>query len=412
MDRFDVAIVGAGPAGCRAAFRIAGAGARVAILDGSHPREKPCGGGVTGRAFDLVRDAIDPFDVATVPIETAVFEHDTGQTDPRKRPAAKQDQLPTRVSMSLAGATEPGLRLAHSDTLAQDRLVVVSRREFDGALLAAASRAGAHLIPARVTGVTSHADGWVVDTREGALSAAWLLGADGPNSLVRRRVLRPFDRADLSIATGFFVHGPTSREIAVAFERQPAGYLWAFPRRDHLAVGVCAQADESSSGALLSIASRWIGRNVEGPVELVRYSWPIPSLRVATLQHERPAGPRWMLLGDAGGMVDPITREGIFFALLSADAAADSLLGGGDPAELYARRIRRSVHAELIRAARMKNRFFTPRFTGLMVGALQQSPAIRHVMADLIAGRQTYHGLRRRLLMTLEVRLMWQVLNH
>jgi flavin-dependent dehydrogenase len=55
MDRFDVAIVGAGPAGCRAAWRLARAGARVALFDGSHPREKPCGGGVTGRALDLVR---------------------------------------------------------------------------------------------------------------------------------------------------------------------------------------------------------------------------------------------------------------------------------------------------------------------------------------------------------------------
>ncbi len=380
MDRFDVAIVGAGPAGCRAAFRMAGAGARVAILDGSHPREKPCGGGVTGRALDLVRDAIDPLDLGAVPIETAAFEHGA-----------------RRISMSIGGT-------AH--------LVVVSRRRFDGALLAAACRAGAHLIPARVTEVTAHRDGWVVATRDGALSAAWLLGADGPNSLVRRRVLGPFDRADLSIATGFFVHGPTSREIAIAFEQRPAGYLWSFPREDHLAVGICAQADESSSATLLSSASRWIGRNVEGPVDLVRYSWPIPSLRVAALQREPPAGPRWMLLGDAGGMVDPITREGIFFALLSADAAADSLLGGNDPAAQYSRRIRTSIHAELIRAARLKDRFFSPRFTGLMIRALQESAAIRLVMCDLIAGRQTYRGLRRRLLGTLEVRLMLQVLNH
>jgi geranylgeranyl diphosphate/geranylgeranyl-bacteriochlorophyllide a reductase len=381
MDRFDVAIVGAGPAGCRAAFRMAGAGARVAIIDGSHPREKPCGGGVTGRAFGLVRDAIEPLEMATVQIETAAFEHDA-----------------QRMRMSIADSAQP--------------LVVVSRLQFDGALLAAASRAGAHLIPARATDVTPHRDGWVVATRDGALSAGWLLGADGPNSLVRRRVLRPFDRADLSIATGFFVHGPTSREIAIAFEGRPAGYLWAFPRRDHLAVGVCAQADESSSTMLLSSASRWVARNVEGPVDLVRYSWPIPSLRVATLAREQPAGPRWMLLGDAGGMVDPITREGIFFALLSADAAADSLLGGGDPAAHYSRRVRTTIHAELIRAARLKDRLFTPRFIGLMIRALQESPAIRHVMSDLIAGRQTYRGLRRRLLATLEVRLMWEVLNH
>ena len=349
MDRFDVAIVGAGPAGCRAAFRMAGAGARVAIVDGSHPREKPCGGGVTARALDLVRDAIDPRDVAAVPIETATFEHGARRT-------------------------------AHGSRAAQP-LVVVSRRQFDGALLAAASRgrgapdlrAGHRRHPAR--------DGWVVATRDGALSAAvaarrgrteqprettGAAAVRSRRSVDRDRVLRA--RPDLARDRDRVRRGP------------PAGYLWSFPRHDHLAVGVCAQADESSSAALLSSASRWIGRNVEGPVELVRYSWPIPSLRVAALHREQPAGPRWMLLGDAGGMVDPITREGIFFALLSADAAADSLLGGDDPAAQYSRRVRASIHPELIRAARLKDRFFTPRFTGLMIRALEESAAIRHVM--------------------------------
>jgi geranylgeranyl reductase family protein len=380
MDRFDVAIIGAGPAGCRAAFRLARAGARVAILDGSHPREKPCGGGVTGRALDLVRGAIDPLAIEMVPIETAAFEHDA-----------------RRVRLSLTGAAQP--------------LVVASRRQFDGALLAAATGAGARHITARVTDLNARDDGWVVATRGGAVSAEWVLGADGPNSLVRRRVLRSFDRADLSIATGFFVRGETSREIAIAFEDGPAGYLWAFPRSDHLAVGICAQADESSSAALLATAARWLQRHVAAPVQLERYSWPIPSLRIGTLEREQPAGPRWMLLGDAGGMVDPITREGIFFALLSGDAAAESLASGRDPAEQYSDRIRTSVHAELIRAARIKQRFFTPRFTTLMIRALETSPAIRRVMADLIAGRQTYHGLRRRLIATCEVRLMWDMVS-
>ena len=55
VDRADVVIIGAGPAGSLAAFRLARAGARVALIDGSHPREKPCGGGVTGRALALGR---------------------------------------------------------------------------------------------------------------------------------------------------------------------------------------------------------------------------------------------------------------------------------------------------------------------------------------------------------------------
>jgi flavin-dependent dehydrogenase len=119
-----------------------------------------------------------------------------------------------------------------------------------------------------------------------------------------------------------------------------------------------------------------------------------------------------MLLGDAGGMADPITREGIFFALLSAEHAADSLLEtGSDPARQYGERLRATVFAELVRAASLKTRFFHPRFTRLLLLALQRSAAIRAIMIDLVAGRQAYRGLRRRLLRTFELRLMVEMLS-
>src|SRR3954468_21608327 len=113
--RYDVGIVGGGPAGARAAWRLSRSGARVALFDGSHPREKPCGGGVTGRALNLVGDAVEPGTLPTVPIETATFEHGTALA---------------RTRVAGAPADPP-------------RLVVVSRRDFDGALLAAAVQAGA-----------------------------------------------------------------------------------------------------------------------------------------------------------------------------------------------------------------------------------------------------------------------------
>jgi flavin-dependent dehydrogenase len=291
------------------------------------------------------------------------------------------------------------------DNQASPPLVVASRKDFDGALLVSASTAGALFIGERVTAIEADATGWSVSTRERAVRAEWLVGADGPNSLVRRRVSAPFERADLSIALGFFVRGATSDEVAIAFEDRPAGYLWSFPRRDHLAVGVCAQADESTPAALAPLASKWISHNVPQPQALERYGWAIPSLRESTLQHDSPAGTRWLLAGDAAGLVDPITREGIFFALESADAAAESLLAA-DAARRYTERLRASIHPELIRAARLKATFFRPTFTRLLLRALRDSSAIRAIMVDLIAGRQTYRGLRRRLLTTGELRLM------
>lgn len=116
-----------------------------------------------------------------------------------------------------------------------------------------------------------------------------------------------------------------------------------------------------------------------------------------------------MLLGDAAGLVDPITREGIYFALQSGAFAASALLSE-NPAREYDARIRETIHPELRRAARLKEAFFRPALTRLLIEALESSSAVRGVMVDLIAGRQPYATLKRRLLSTLEFGLMAKAL--
>lgn len=378
MQNFDVAIIGAGPAGSSAARELAAGGARVALIDASHPREKPCGGGVTRRALLLVGS---PPEAATegVPIESATFAY-----------AGREVDIPM-----------PGV----SDG---PRLTVVPRRTFDAWLVERARQAGAALLETRATEVEREGAGWKVATRVGELRARWLIGADGPASLVRRRVSVPFAREDLSIAAGYYVAGHSNRRIDIALEDDPPGYLWSFPRRDHLAVGVCAQADETVTASLLAASARWIDRNAAGGTRR-RYSWPIPSLRVETLEQQAPGGDGWLLAGDAAGLVDPITREGIFFALTSGQMAAAAILEGGDPARRYTGQLRDTVYSELLLAARLKARFFQPRFMGLLLSALRRSAAIRAVMSDLVAGDQPYRTLRRRLLRTLEWKLMLEL---
>jgi geranylgeranyl reductase family protein len=374
---FDVAIVGGGPAGATAARVLARSGARVAIIDGSHPREKPCGGGITGRGLELAADAISGAGIQVVEAVSAAFES-------RGRAAAVP--LPQQQN-------------------GQAALGIVSRREFDAALLLAARRAGAAHVDARATGIESRGAGWAVSTPSAVVHADWLLGADGTNSLVRRRVARPFSRSDLSIASGYFVRGASGASVALDFDDVPTGYLWSFPRADHLAAGACAQATAASSSQLLARTERWIREKVLGRYSLERYSWPIPSLTACAIAREQPAGDRWMLAGDAAGLVDPITREGIFFALLSGEHAAASL-GGDFPAAAYTERLRDTAYPELAHAARLKHHFFRPELLTLLVRALARNDRIRTIMADLIAGRQSYAGLRRRLLGTLDLRLI------
>src|SRR6187455_2159730 len=116
-DRFDVAVVGAGPAGAIAARDLARSGARVALIDGSHPREKACGGGVTGRALDLAGCALPGGRAIT----SVTFE---------------------------AGARS--VRVPLPD---EHYLQVFPRAAFDAALMQQAQDAGAELIPARATAI-------------------------------------------------------------------------------------------------------------------------------------------------------------------------------------------------------------------------------------------------------------------
>jgi flavin-dependent dehydrogenase len=284
-------------------------------------------------------------------------------------------------------------------------LGIVSRREFDAALLRAAQQAGADHVAQRATGIERGARGWSIVAGASRLASAWLVGADGAASFVRRRVSVPWPRAELSVATGYFVRGATSTDIAIDFDDMPSGYVWSFPRADHLAVGACGQADSAAARSLLARARQWIDRHAPARRSIDRYSWPIPSLGERAIAAERPAGDRWMLVGDAAGLVDPITREGIYFALVSGDHAAASLLGA-TPAADYTRRLRESIYDELRRAARLKARFYRPELLALLVRALTRSAPVRTIMADLISGRQTYAGLRGRLLRTFEMKLM------
>lgn len=381
----DVLVVGAGPAGAWAARCLARQGARVRVFDPSHPREKPCGGGLTGRALHLVRDALGPRPLPQVPIERGVFD------DPRTSPSA--------IELT-------GLRSSP-----QTSLVVVSRREFDAALLEAACEAGAEHHPERVTDVAvSHGRARVV-TRTTTYEGDWIIGADGANSLVRRRLHRAFRRDQISLTAGVFAHGRTARTIVVRFVPRPAGYIWSFPRPDHLAIGICAQADETGAADARAVFDDWLARSgLSDGARLERYGWPIPSLNAADLSLEHPGGPGFLLAGDAAGLVDPITREGIYFALLSGEYAAHAL-AAPDAVGHYVRRLHADVYPELAHAARLKRGFFRGPFTRLLVDALRHSAPVRQVMVDLVAGTQPYATLKLRLLRTFEWRLAWQLLR-
>ncbi|MPY87647.1 MAG: geranylgeranyl reductase family protein [Luteitalea sp.] len=385
MQHFDVAIVGAGPAGAWAAHELARRGAHVGLFDASHPREKPCGGGVTGRAFALVAAALRTHRASAAVVERARFE------------ASHSDGASVALHAQGHGPNSS--------------LLVFSRTTFDLALVRAAVDAGATWCAERVRDVEVSPDGVRLVTAARTYRSDFVIGADGANSLVRRRVAKPFARHQLSFTTGVFAHGLSASEIIIRFVPKPQGYIWSFPRPDHLAIGIGAQADETKPDPLRRILADWIAetRLADG-ARMESYSWPIPSLNATDLAEERPSGPRWLLVGDAGGLADPMTREGIYFALRSGELAAEALAAADGPRR-YHRALAAEIYPEIEHASRWKRGLFTGPFIHLLVHALQRSHRVRTIMCDLVAGQQPYRGLKRRLLRTCELRLAWQLVR-
>src|ERR1035441_2141336 len=140
------------------------------------------------------------------------------------------------------------------------------------------------------------------------------------------------------------------------------------------------------------------------------YSHLLPSLDARSWERNRVAGDGWMAVGDAAGLVDPITGEGLYYAIRSGDLAAQSLLGdAGGAAESqnrYRELLRRDFAADLEFGSRLAKRVFLGRFLcgsvpQRMVEFTRRSPRFANVMQDLFAGRQPYLGLKRRLMRNL-----------
>jgi len=356
-----IGVIGAGPAGSLFAWRAAGEGADVTVFDASHPREKPCGGGLTAKALGLLP------------------------------PAPEDDPLPGRFVGACRFDSGQGDRV---DVTLPRPMVISSRLELDAWLLRRARGAGARHTAARVVEVTG--EGGV---RTGAGDAGIfdvIVGADGAGSLVRRTLVGAVPRERLCIAAGWYARGTS--ETVVRFVPGIPGYEWLFPRPDHVGVGICAPLGMVPTAELLARLERDVARHFPALADDDggRYAHTLPSPSTNPRDILEVAGPRFALLGDAAALADPITGEGIHHALLSAHLLADTLREEGSPAR-YPERLLESIGRDLQKAATLRGRFYAPGFAQRMVRYAAWSPAIEEILVDLVLGEQGYRGLKRRL---------------
>jgi geranylgeranyl reductase family protein len=355
-----VAVLGGGPSGAFAAEKLAAAGIQTVVFDEKLAWEKPCGGGLTWKAYSQY-----PF---------------------------LSEGVTRRKTISESILTAPGcaparLKLDHP-------ILIYSRYELNAMLLDRAQNAGAQLERTRVLGADRTDRGWSVRTKGGTLDADFCIMAAGARNPLRNMGTE-LSPGDSMTALGYFV--PADRDhIDIQFFKGLAGYIWVFPRCGHLSVGICGKEPAASLRARLE---RYMSDQGISTAGATYYGHVLPSLETRTWKANRVAGDGWMAVGDSAGLVDPITGEGLYYALRSGDLAARAVIAENPAA--YGTELQKEIADDLEFASRLADHFYGGKFLwGSVITRMVQftrlSPTFRTMMQDLFAGSQTYLGLRER----------------
>jgi len=293
MKIFDVVIVGAGPAGSLLGYYLALHNISVLIIDKKKlPRKKICGGGLTKRSLDAL-----PFDISEV-IETYIRS----------------------VSISI----DNNLSFFHTSPFPV--IGMVMRDNFDYFLLKKAMSHGAELMDETVFKSMTTGSGVLnVETSSGSLKSTILVGADGVYSNVAKALkLNTIHRRMIGLESEIFVDNTTTLNMFMNCARFdfgiiPEGYGWIFPKKDHLSVGVvslCKRLKGMKQYLYQYLDSKQLSKD---SVMKSSQGWMIP---YGTAMKPIFANEKGLLVGDAAGLTDPITGEGIFFALKEAEIAS------------------------------------------------------------------------------------------
>jgi len=288
----EIAVVGGGPAGSYCAYCLAEDSLSPVIFDHTHPREKPCGGLVTPLAQKLF-----PF------LKELPIGHGERSETRLISPSGRQVCLSTRRTM----------------------IRTFSRLELDQCLVNMAVKEGAELIREKVVALERKNDFWKIKTTRGFYHVKILIGADGVNSLVRKSIVGPLSKVDKGICCGYLVTGLEKEHITVKFLTHRKGYMWVIPRDDQTSLGI-GTSEESRSYGLRRELDLFVQQQYPHAKIISKWAALIPNVKDIKTFRIPLAGPNWILIGDAGGHVNPIIGEGILYALLDGELAAQAVV--------------------------------------------------------------------------------------
>lgn len=385
---YDVVVAGAGPAGSTVAHLLAQQGGKVLLLDrATFPRVKPCGGGVNARAF--VQAPVDLMPVV--------------------------EQVISRVRFSYRLGSFFDYEYTSEPQAAPRPLVYMTQRDrLDKYLAEQAVEAGAIFRDnARLTSLSLREDSVEAEIEGVAVRARALVGADGANGVTARLLgLQPAINPPVALEANYpyadGLPGLWRDTLALELGSMDGGYGWSFPKADHFNLGCGGYQSEG-------------GRLREHLAALQRHygldDLPARNLRGHHLPMRTPGQPitrgRALLVGDAAGLVDPMSGEGIFAAFVSGRLAADSIsrLLSGEEATLdsYEAAIERELMSENAAALVLRDAYHL--WPWPCYQALRRNELLRRSLCQLITGEKTYSDFLRQLGPLIGVLRLWASLG-
>ncbi|MDO8123404.1 MAG: NAD(P)/FAD-dependent oxidoreductase [Candidatus Hermodarchaeota archaeon] len=381
---YDVIISGAGPAGSMTAYICAKAGLDVLLLDkATFPREIPCGGGISVRSEKVLR--------------LAGIELPANQIEQELR------------SLQFMGPDQKPFVFRSSKPLGY----TVKRSQFDHYLVKQAINVGAQFVDScTLQQLESHKDRVTVETERGVFESHLLIGADGVTSTVGRlsglrKPLNP-DRVgvalevDVPISPSLWNSVLDPSIVYFWFLNIPFGYFWVFPRKDSLSLGVGGMAKqlENVPKLLRGLARTFTTRHGLPP-------FSIPKIRGRMLLAlEYPVletTNRILLVGDAAGLIDIFTGQGICYALESGFLASKTVIKAVKNNRITKKMLSeytwnaRRCFGEEIRISRTVNNLVHRHLHGFFQVA-RRLDCIGKVLFDIILGKTDYYRIRRNLL--------------
>ena len=321
---WDVAVVGAGPGGLAAAHAAATGGARTIVLErAEHPRYKTCGGGLIGTSLSIAESRIP---------------------------------VPARDAIGAITFTNDGRRSFTKRSPGRPLLTMVRRDDFDHAWLEAALAAGAEVRQScQARAITQDEDSASVTLADGSVvTAKVVIGADGSAAVSSRHVGVTFDQQDLGLEVEL---GATEADRAAWHGRVqldwgpvPGSYGWVFPKDDELTVGVIMAKGKGAETK--EYLAHFLGRLGLADRPVHRDSGHLTRCRSADAPLRKG---RVLVVGDAAGLLEPWTREGISYALRSGSWAGAVAAAAQEPADLaeYDSQVRRDLLPEMAAGRRL-----------------------------------------------------------